>query len=114
MAKENPTVKFAKENGLIDEREIINVADIACTNGNDGRAWIFINGSDMHLFELIGFSRIGECVETIDLKNAEILKSRRFILAPSLNLKYNGYTYKIINFSQPKKFIEAVREGCAK
>ena len=113
MAKESPALKFAKENDLVDERELVYVADIVCSNGNYGRAWIFFGGNNMHIFELVGFSGIGGYVETIELKNAEVLKSSAFLLGPSLKLKYDGNTYTFKNFAQPKLFIGTVREGCA-
>ena len=112
MAKENLFLKNAKEKNLIDEREIVVVADISCTNGNNGRAWVFLNGSTMQLFEMAGFADLGSHVETIELKNAKLLKTSCFVLGSSMKLLYNGHTYVFKGFAQAKKFIEAVKESC--
>ncbi len=112
MAKENLFMKNAKEMNLIDEREIAVAADIVCTNGNSGRAWVFLNGSVMQLYELAGLADLGDHVETLDLKNAQLLKASSFVLGTSMKLAYNGHTYTFKGFAQAKKVIEAVRESC--
>lgn len=112
MAKENLFMKNAKEKGLIDEREIAVAADIACTNGNRGRAWVFINGSMLHLYELAGLAEIGAHVESLDLKDVQVLKASSFVLNPFLKLSYNGQTYSFKGFAQAKKVIEAIKESC--
>lgn len=112
MAKENLFMKNAMEKGLIDAREIAVAADITCTNGNSGRAWVFLNGSVMQLYELAGLADLGAHVETLNLKNAELLKASSFVLGSSLKLKYNGNVYTFKGFAQAKKVIEAVRESC--
>ena len=112
MAKENLFMKNAMEKGLIDRREIAVAADVICTNGNSGRAWVFLNGSVMQLYELAGLADLGDHVETLDLKNAEFLKASSFALYTYLKLKYNGHTYTFKGFAQAKKVIEAVQESC--
>ena len=112
MAKENLFMKNAEEKGLIDEREIAFVADVVSTNGNRGRAWFFLNGSILNLYELAGLAELGEHVETLDLKQAEILKASSFVLNTSLKLNCNGHTYTLKGFAQAKKVIEAFRESC--
>lgn len=111
MAKENLFMKTAKEKGLVDEREIVVAADIICTNGNNGRAWVFLNGSNLHLYAMVGFN-MGDHIETLDLKNAEFIKASSFIFGTSLKLKLCGNTYSFQGFNQAKKFIDAVKEGC--
>lgn len=112
MAKENLFMKNAMEKGLIDGREIAVAADIVCTNGNNGRAWVFLNGSVMQLYELAGLADLGAHVETLDLKDAELIKASSFVLGSSMKLKYKGNVYTFKGFAQAKKVIEAVRESC--
>lgn len=112
MAAENLFMKNAKEKGLIDEREIAFAADITCTNGNRGRAWFFLNGSTLYLYEMAGFADLGAHVETIDLKNATFIKASSFVLNTWLKFQYNGYTYSMKGFAQAKKVIDAIKEGC--
>ena len=112
MAKENLFMKNAMEKGLIDDREIAVAADIVCTNGNNGRAWVFLNGSIMQLYELAGLADLGAHVETLDLKDAELIKASSFVLGSSMKLKSKGNVYTFKGFAQAKKVIEAVRESC--
>lgn len=112
MAKENLFMKNAAEKGLIDDREIAVAADITCTNGNRGRAWVFLNGSIMQLYELAGLADLGDHVETLDLKDAKLIKTSSFVLNTSMKLEYKGHTYTFKGFSQAKKVIEAVKESC--
>lgn len=112
MASENLFMKNAMEKGLIDQQEIAVAADIKCTNGNQGRAWGFLNGSMLHLYELAGLSELGTHVETIDLKNAQFVKASSFVLNTTLQLKYNNETYFFRGFAQAKKVIEAIKEAC--
>lgn len=111
MAKENLFLKNAKEKGLIDDRNIAVVADIVSTNGNRGRGYVFINGDQMHLYELRGLTELGAHVETIDLKQVQVLKSSSFVLHTTLKLQYQGHTYSFQGFTMAKQFIEAVK-GC--
>ncbi len=112
MAKENLFLKKAHEMGLLDERDIAVVADITCTNGNSGRAWVFQNGSKLFLYEMRGLADMGELVEVLDLSKAVHLKSSAFILNTHITLTYGGYTYKFKNFAQSKRVIECIREAC--
>lgn len=112
MAKENVNLKQWKELGLVDDRGIAVVADISCTNGNGGRAFVFINGTTMYIHELQGFSNVGQRVETLDLTKAKFVKSCSFILASSLILVYGLHRYKFENFGIAKQFIGAAREAC--
>lgn len=109
---ENLFMKNAAEKGLIDSREIAVAADITCTNGNRGRAWVFLNGSIMQLYELAGLAGLGDQVETLDLKNAKLIKASSFVLNTSMKLEYGGHTYTFKGFAQAKKVIEAVKESC--
>ena len=110
MAKESFIEKFARENDLVDERNIITCAQISCSNGNYGMAGTFVNGSKIHLYEPVGFTKVGDYIETIDLKDVTDIKCCKIILFYSLKFKYNGYTYKFSQFPQPKKLFSAVEE----
>ncbi len=109
---ENQFMKDAHDKGLIDEREIALAADITCTNGNRGRAWFFLNGSILSLYELRGIAQIGDLVETINLSQAEFLKGSSFILNSYLKFRYQGNTYRMTGFAQAKKVLEAFKESC--
>lgn len=112
MATENLFMKNAREKGLIDEREIAVAADITCTNGNRGRAWVFVNGSTMYLYELAGLADIGGHVETLELKDAQFIKGSSFVLHTTMKVLYAGNTYSFQGFAQAKKVIEAVKAAC--
>lgn len=112
MAKENLFLKKAHEMGLLDERDIAVAADITCSNGNNGRAWVFQNGSKLFLYELRGMADMGELVEVIDLSQAVYVKSSAFLLNTYLTLTFGGHTYKFKNFAQTKRVIESIREAC--
>ncbi|MBR4290147.1 MAG: hypothetical protein IKT52_05835 [Oscillospiraceae bacterium] len=112
MATENPFMNSLKEKGLIDNREIAFVADVTCTNGNRGRAWFFLNGRMLHLYEMTGMAAWGEHIETLDLKGAEVLKSSSFVLGSSLKLKCDNKTYTFNGFAQAKKVIACITESC--
>ena len=114
MAKENLLLKQAKEMGLIDDREVAVCANITCTNGNRGRGWVFVNGGVLSIYEPVGFTGLGEHVETLELKNARFIKGSSFVLNTTLKLEYAGHTYVFKDFTIAKKFIEAVREVCGK
>jgi hypothetical protein len=110
--KENVFMKNALEKGLVDDRQIAVVADISCTNGNRGRAYVFVNGDTLHLYELRRLVDLGEHVESIDLKKAKIIKSSSFVLHTYLKLEYNGYTYHFQGFAMAKIFLDAVKANC--
>ena len=112
MATENPFMNSLRENNLIDDREIAFVADDTCTNGNRGRAWFFLNGSKLHLYEMAGLAACGAHIETLELKDAQILKASSFVLNSSLKLKCNGETYTFKGFAQAKKVIACITESC--
>lgn len=112
MAKENLFMKNAAEKGLIDHREIAFVADVTSTNGNSGRVWFFLNGSTLYLYEMRGLADMGEEIEVLDLKNAQVLKASSFVLRSSMKLLCGGYTYTFQGFAQAKKVIEAIKESC--
>ena len=111
MATENPFMNSLRENNLIDDREIAFVADVTCTNGNRGRAWFFLNGSKLHLYEMAGLAACGAHIETLELKGAQILKASRFVLNSSLKLKCNNETYTFKGFAQAKKVIKKLKIG---
>ena len=112
MAKETLIEKYARENGLVDERRMTIYAEVSCSNGNNGVAYAFLNGSKIHLYEPIGFTKLGDYIETIDMKEATDIKSCKIILFHYIKFKYNGYTYKFSKFAQPKKVIAAIEECC--
>ena len=93
MATVNPFMNSLREDNLIDDREIAFVADITCTNGNRGRAWFFLNGCMLHLYEMVGMADRGEHIET-------------------LNLKGDGEIYTFKGFAQAKKVIACITESC--
>lgn len=112
MAKENEFLKNAAEKGLIDERKIAVAADVACTNGNNGRAWIFLNGDTMRLYAFHGTGSLGECLECLNLKKCRVLKSSSFVLMSYLKLQDGGQIYMIKNFGNAKNFVAAVKASC--
>ena len=112
MATENPFMNALREQNLIDDREIAFVADITCTNGNAGRAWFFLNGKQLHLYEMVGMAQCGDRIETLNLSNAEVLKASSFVLATSLKLKCSGEIYTFKGFAQAKKVIACITESC--
>ena len=112
MAKENLFLKNLKERNLIDDREIVVMADISATNGNRGRAFVLLNGSELAFYEPAGIADLGELVETIDLKQARFLKGSSFILHTTLKLECAGTVYSLRGFNQAAMFIEAVKAGC--
>ena len=113
MATNNPFMDALRADHLIDDREIAVVADITCTNGNRGRAWCFLNGSMLHLYEMAGFADRGDLVEALDLKDAEVLKASSFVLNTSLKLKCNGHIYTFKGFVQAKKVIACITDSCS-
>ena len=112
MARENLFMKKAHEMGIIDERELAFAADIACTNGNRGRAWFFINGSKLFLYEMLGMADMGRCIETLDLDRTKFVKGSGFVLHTHMTLEHSGYTYKFQGFAQGKRVIEVMKESC--
>lgn len=112
MAQENLFLKNLKERGLIDDREIAVMTDIASTNGNRGRAFALLSGTTLFLYEPAGFAELGDLIEAINLKNAKFLKGSSFILHTTLKLQYNGFTYSFQGFAQAAKFIEAIKGSC--
>lgn len=109
---ENQFLKNAHLRGLIDEREIALVADVTCTNGNSGRAWFFLNGSVLSLYEFAGFANMGNLVEAIDLNDAKFIKGCSFVLYSAVKFQYNGNTYSMRGFAQAKRVVEAIKSAC--
>ena len=112
MAKENVFLKNLRERNLIDEREIVVMEDVSATNGNRGRAFVLLNGTELSFYVPAGFAELGRLVETIDLKQAKFLKGSSFILHTTLKLECNGVRYSLRGFSQAAMFIEAVKGSC--
>ena len=112
MATENPFMNALRADNLIDDREIAFVADITCTNGNRGRAWFFLNGNLLHLYEMAGLANRGAHIETLDLRGAEVLKASSFVLNPTFKLKCGGEVYTFKGFAQAKKVIACITESC--
>lgn len=112
MEKENRFMKNARLRNLIDDQEIAFMTDIVCTDGNNGRAWILLNGSLLNLCEPIGLADLGELIETLDLEKAEFIKASSFIFNPYFKLKYNGQIYTFKHFAQAKRVIEVIEKTC--
>jgi hypothetical protein len=112
MATENVFLKNLKAQNLIDDRQIVVMADVSATNGNRGRAFVLLNGTELSFYEPAGFADLGEWIETIDLKQAKFMKGSSFILHTSLKLECGGVVYSIQGFSQAAMFINAVKESC--
>ena len=112
MAQEKMLLQKARELGLMDEREFAVVADVTCSNGNRGRACMFLNGNLLFLYELRGFADLGEYVETLDMNKARFIKGSSFLLNPNMVLEYAGNRYKFVGFAQPKWVINHIKEAC--
>ena len=112
MAKENLFLKNLKERNLIDDREIVVMADVSASNGNRGRAFVLLNGTELPFYVPAGFAELGQLIETIDLKQAKFLKGSSFILHTTLKLECGGTTYALQGFAQAAQFIEAVKGSC--
>ena len=112
MAKENVFLKNLKEQNLIDDREIVVMADVSATNGNRGRAFVLLNGTELSFYAAAGFAELGQLIEAIDLKQAKFLKGSSFILHTTMKLECNGVVYSLQGFSQAAMFIEAVKGSC--
>jgi len=112
MATENQFMKDARIRGLIDGREIAFMVDVICTNGNNGRAWMLLNGSMLHLCEPVGMVKLGELLESLDLEKAELVKASSFVLNPFVKLRYAGEVYTFRGFAQAKRVVETIRECC--
>ena len=109
---ENLFLKNAHDRGLIDDREIAFMADIVCTNGNSGRAFCFLNGTELRIYEAAGIAETGEHIETLDLKEGEFLKGSSFVLHTYMKLRHHGETYSMQGFTQAKKVITAIQNSC--
>ena len=112
MAKENLFLKKAHEMGLLDERDLAFAADIVSTNGNQGRAWFFINGNQLFLYEMLGLADMGRCIEVLDLNKTQFVKGSGFVLHTHMTLQFGGHTYKFQGFAQGKRVIEVMKESC--
>lgn len=109
---DNKFMRDARQRGVIDSREISAMADITCSNGNGGRAWILLNGKDLFICENIFPVGLGETLEVIHLEEAEMIKSSSFVLHSYMKLKYQGNTYLFKGFAQAKRVIAAITEAC--
>lgn len=109
---ENLFLKNAHDRGLIDEREIAFMADVTCTNGNRGRAFCFLNGTILRIYEALGIAETGEEIDSMDLKEAKFLKASSFPLHPYIKLCHGGETYNMQGLTQAKKMIAAIQESC--
>lgn len=112
MAKENLFLKKAHEMGLLDDRDLAFAADIVSTNGNRGRAWFFINGRKLFLYEMVGMADMGQYIETLDLDKTRFVKGSGFVLHTHMTLEHGGYTYKFQGFAQGKRVIQVMQESC--
>ncbi len=105
-------MESVKSQGLVDDREVAAMADIRCSNGNSGRAFVLLNDRTLRLYTVKRYDALGELVETLDLQNAKFLKGSSFALNTNLKLEYNGAVYRFSGFTRAKQFIEAVKEAC--
>lgn len=113
MASNQETfIRNALLRNLIDERQICPMANITCSNGNAGRAWVAINKSTMSICDVNGFAQLGETLEIMDLSKAKVIKASSFILNPVLKLEYQGVVYTFKGFSRAELFLDAVKQGC--
>ena len=112
MAKENLFLKEMRQRGLIDDREIAAMADISCTNGNRGRAFVLLSGTTLYLYEAAGIATLGDLIEVLDLRKATFLKGSTFVLRTTMKLQYQGHTYSFQGFTQAARIIEAVKGSC--
>ena len=112
MAKENPILRAAQEKGLVDARNLFFVADVIASNGNSGRAWVFLNETKLYLYELVFPADLGEKIEELELRDAKLLKASAFVLAPKAELICGGTNYLFKNFNLPKQFVAALSEAC--
>lgn len=109
---ENQFLKNARDRHLIDERKIAFAADAACTNGNQGRVWFFLNGSRLALYACVGLGGLGDFIEEIDLKKAVFRKGSGFVLGTRLEFQYEGDTYTFRGFAQGRRVVEAIKSAC--
>ena len=72
--------------------------------------YAFLNGSKVHLYEPVGFTKLGDYIETIDMKEVSDFKSCKIILFHYIKFNFNGYKYKFSGFAQPSKVIAAFEE----
>ena len=112
MAKENMFLKNLKAQNLIDDREIAVMADISATNGNRGRAFVLLNGTELSFYAAAGFAELGARIETLELKDTKFLKGSNFILHTSMKLECGGVVYSLQGFTQAAMFIDAVKSSC--
>ena len=105
MAKENPFMNEMRARGLVDDREIAVMADIASTNGNRGRAFALLSGTTLYLYEAAGFATLGDLIEVIELSRAKFLKGSSFVLHTSMKIQYNDFVYTFQGFTQAARFI---------
>lgn len=111
MAQENMFVKELQEKGLVDERGIFALGDISSTNGNSGRAFLLLCGNELYLHAMAGIGKVGERIETIHLKEMEIIKARGGALFQILRFHFRGHTYTVRNFGRASLFIEEIKKS---
>lgn len=109
---ENKFIQGLHEEGLIDEREVVFMADIASTNGNKGRGFVLLNGRTLSIYEMLSYDKLGDPVDCIDLTQTEVIKASSFVLHTSMKLKFNNIVYSFQGFTQAKRIIEAIKESC--
>lgn len=115
MAKENTFLKDLKERGLIDDRELVTVADINCTNGNYWRGYVFINGTTMRLFSMtFPACALDELVDEIALPEAKLVKTFGIVPFTLITFQYQDNTYRIEHFSKTKEFLQTMKDTCGK
>jgi hypothetical protein len=115
MAKENKFLEDLKAQNLVDERELVTVADINCTNGNNWRGWVCIHGTTMRLFSMtFPACKLDELIDEIELPEARLIKTFGIVPFTLIKFQYQSHTYRIEHFSKTKEFIQTMKETCGK
>ena len=110
MAKENKFLIDLKNRNIIDDRELVTVADITCTNGNHWRGYVCINDTTMSLFSMtFPACTLNELIDFIELREAKLVKSFGIVPFTLIKFTYRGHTYRIEHFSKTKEFIQTMR-----
>ena len=110
-AQENEFIQSLRKQGLIDERNFVISTDVTASNGNSGRAWVTLSGDTLRLFALESFTRLGELIETIDLKQARLLKAVGNAFVSTVKLESGGVQYTFRHFIQARTVVTILKEA---
>ena len=115
MAKENKFLIELKAQNLIDDRELVTVADINCTNGNNWRGYVCIHDTTMRLFSMtFPACTLDELIDEIELPEVKLIKTFGIVPFTLIKFQYQGYTYRIEHFSKTKELIQLMKDTCGK